>query len=55
MIQAAQHPDDEAVDRFVANYDPSYEDRDFPRWPMRIEAPDGMTIKCLQCSGDDDD
>jgi len=51
----------------VANYDPDYEDRDFPRWPMRIEpqpyangfqpcliieAPDGVTIECLQRRGD---
>lgn len=54
----------------VANHDPDSEDRDFPRWPMRIEAqdyrngfqpslvieaPDGVTIKCLQRSGDDED
>jgi hypothetical protein len=47
----------------VANYDPQAEDRDFPRWPMRIEpqqfrngfrpslvieAPDDVTIRCLQ-------
>ena len=47
----------------VANYDPLYDDADFPRWPMRIEpqnyrngfnpslvieAPDGVEISCLQ-------
>ncbi len=45
----------------VANYDPTFEDRKFPNWKMRlevqhhkgyepalvIEAPDGVTIKCL--------
>lgn len=46
----------------VANYDPDCSDREFPRWPMRIEpqqyrngfqpsliieAPDGVTIRCL--------
>lgn len=47
----------------VANYDPKHNDRDMPKWPIRIEpmkgtygftpaliieAPDGVTIKCLQ-------
>lgn len=47
----------------VANHDPKSNDCDFPRWPMRIEAqnyrngfqpslvieaPDGVTIRCLQ-------
>ena len=47
----------------IANHDPDHEDRDFPRWPMRIEAQDyrngfrpslvieapaGVTIRCLQ-------
>ena len=47
----------------VANHDPEHDDRDFPRWPMRIEAQDyrngfqpslvieapaGVTIRCLQ-------
>ncbi|MGZ5055350.1 MAG: hypothetical protein ACXWAT_10475 [Methylobacter sp.] len=47
----------------VENFDPKYVDVDFPRWPMRIEpqkfrngyqpslvieAPEGVTIKCLQ-------
>lgn len=46
----------------VANHDPDYTDREFPRWPMRIEpqnyrngfqpslvieAPEGVTIRCL--------
>ena len=46
----------------VSNFDPDYSDADFPRWPMRIEAqnyrngfqpslvieaPDGVTLKCL--------
>lgn len=53
----------------VANYDPDAEDRDFPRWPMHIEAqdyrngfqpalvidaPEGVTLKCLQRGSDDD-
>lgn len=47
----------------VANHDPDHEDVDFPRWEMRlepqayrngfqplliIEAPDDVSIKCLQ-------
>lgn len=47
----------------VANHDPDAEDKDFPRWPMRIEAQDyrngfqpslvidapaGVTVRCLQ-------
>ena len=47
----------------VANHDPDYSDRDFPRWPMRIEAqnyrngfqpalvieaPEGVKLTCLQ-------
>ncbi|MDH0520839.1 hypothetical protein U2261_10490 [Achromobacter xylosoxidans] len=46
----------------VANYDPDLEDKDFPRWPMKlvpqdyrngfqpsleIEAPEGVEVKCL--------
>lgn len=53
----------------VANYDPNSEDKDFPRWPMRIEvqdyrngfqpsllidAPEGVTIRCLQRNEDDE-
>lgn len=53
----------------VANYDPDGEDKDFPRWPMRIEpqkyrngfqpslvidAPDNVTIRCLQRRDDDE-
>lgn len=52
----------------VANYDPEFDDRDFPRWPMRIEAqnyrngfqpslvidaPEGVTIRCLQKDAND--
>ncbi|MGV2864419.1 hypothetical protein [Achromobacter sp. AGC39] len=52
----------------VANHDPQLDDHDFPRWPMRIEAlnyrngfqpslvieaPDGVTIRCLQKDADD--
>lgn len=52
----------------VANHDPDSKDRDFPRWPMRIEAqdyrngfqpslvieaPEGVTLRCLQ-RGDSD-
>lgn len=52
----------------VANWDPDFADTDFPRWPMRIEAqdyrngfqpslvieaPDGVTVTCLQRSGHD--
>ena len=51
----------------VANHDQNFEDIDFPRWPMRIEAqdyrngfnpslvieaPEGVTIRCLQRSDD---
>jgi hypothetical protein len=47
----------------VANHDPEHRDADMPRWPMRIEvqnyrngfqpslvieAPDGVTIRCMQ-------
>ena len=47
----------------VENFDPTFNDADFPRWPMRIEpqnfrngfqpslvidAPDGVTINCLE-------
>ena len=47
----------------VGNFDPAFADVDFPQWPMRIEpqnysngfqpslvieAPDGVTIKCLE-------
>lgn len=47
----------------VANYDPDYSDKDFPRWVMKIEAqdyrngyqprliiecPDDVQIKCFQ-------
>ena len=53
----------------VANWDPDFADTDFPRWPMRIEAqnyrngfqpslvieaPDGVTVTCLQRSGHDE-
>ena len=53
----------------VANHDPDAEDRDFPRWPMRIEAqdyrngfqpslvieaPEGVTLRCLQREECDD-
>jgi len=45
----------------VANYDPDFEDRNLPDWPMRIEpasstrynpsllieAPEGVTLRCL--------
>lgn len=52
----------------VANHDPELGDRDFPRWPVRIEpqnyrngfqpsliieAPEGVTIRCLQRDMDD--
>jgi len=52
----------------VANHDPEFDDHDFPRWPMRIEAqnyrngfqpslvidaPEGVTIRCLQRDADD--
>lgn len=52
----------------VANHDPQLDDQDFPRWPMRIvaqnyrngfqpslviDAPDGVTIRCLQKDADD--
>ena len=52
----------------VANHDPQFDDRDFPRWPIRMEAqdyrngfqpslvidaPDGVTIRCLQKESDD--
>jgi len=52
----------------VANYDPKFSDSDFPRWPMRIEAqnyrngfqpslvieaPEGVTIRCMQRQSDD--
>lgn len=54
----------------VANYDPAYADIPFPKWPIRIEpqnyrdnfgpslvidAPDGVTIKCLQLKESLDD
>jgi len=55
----------------VANHDPYYSDRDFPRWPMRfeaqnyrngfqpalvIEAPEGVKLTCLQRdAGEDQD
>jgi hypothetical protein len=53
----------------VANHDPDADDRDFPRWPMRIEAqnyrngfqpslvidaPEGVTIRCLQRAESED-
>jgi hypothetical protein len=53
----------------AANHDPDGGDVDFPRWPMRIvpqdyrngfqpalviEAPDGVTIRCLQRGGADE-
>lgn len=53
----------------VANYDPNCADSPLPKWPIRIEpqnyrngfepslvieAPDGVTIKCLQLHVDDD-
>lgn len=54
----------------VANYDPDYEDVEFPRWPMSIEAqdyrngfqprliieaPDDVKIKCFQRGENNDD
>ena len=54
----------------VANWDPDHADTDFPRWPMRIEpqdyrngfnpslvieAPDGVTLTCLQRQDSDED
>lgn len=54
----------------VANHDPDYSDRDFPRWPMRleaqnyrngfqpalvIEAPEVVTLTCLTRDGGDED
>lgn len=53
----------------VANWDPDAADTDFPRWPMRIEpqnyrngfqpslvieAPEGVTLTCLQRHGSDE-
>jgi hypothetical protein len=52
----------------VAIHDPELDDPDLPRWPMRIEAqnyrngfqpslvidaPEGLTIRCLQKDADD--
>ena len=54
----------------VANWGPDHADTDFPRWPMRIEpqdyrngfnpslvieAPDGVTLTCLQRQDSDED
>ena len=54
----------------VANHDPESDDCDFPRWPMRIEAqdyrngfqpslvieaPEGVTLRCLQRTEENDD
>ena len=53
----------------VANWDPDSADTDFPRWPMRIEpqnyrngfnpslvieAPEGVTLTCLQRKDSDE-
>ena len=52
----------------VANHDPDFDDRAMPRWPIRIEpqayragfnpslvieAPEGVTLRCLQRSDED--
>lgn len=53
----------------VSNFDPNFEDVAMPRWPVRIEpqayrngfnpsllidAPDDVTIRCLQITEDED-
>lgn len=59
MTHAAHHPDDEAVDRFADELKAKLADarakgRNGFQPALVIDAPEGVTLKCLQWGGDDD-